>query len=395
MTATTAAERRAVGEAARVAVPPTAVGAWKPSATRPDPVALLDEQAKTRVADLVPVRYGRMLVSPFTFYRGAALPMAADLASVPVSGITTQLCGDAHLSNFGLFASPERDLVFDINDFDETLPGPWEWDVLRLATSLIIAARARAYLQSTIKSAAHHDALHEIPKLTEGTGEARRIVDHPPIITHPADLTLGLAQAALGQYRSTIQEDRRVLLDRYSLVDTAMKVVGVGSVGLIALVAYLDGGDGTDPLFLQAKEAEASVLERFIGPSAEDHHGERIVTGQRRLQATSDIFLGWATGDRGRHIYIRQLQDQKGGAVIDAMTPEDLTTWGEICAWALARGHARSGPPASIAAYLGTDDVFGHAVGDYATTYADQTERDFAALGAAAKAGRITVESGV
>jgi uncharacterized protein (DUF2252 family) len=447
MTATTAAERRAVGEAARVAVPPTAVGAWKPSATRPDPVALLDEQAKTRVADLVPVRYGRMLVSPFTFYRGAALPMAADLASVPVSGITTQLCGDAHLSNFGLFASPERDLVFDINDFDETLPGPWEWDVLRLATSLIIAARARgfsahegrhalhaairayqtrmheyaamrsievyyakvdaasilaavdararAYLQSTIKSAAHHDALHEIPKLTEGTGEARRIVDHPPIITHPADLTLGLAQAALGQYRSTIQEDRRVLLDRYSLVDTAMKVVGVGSVGLIALVAYLDGGDGTDPLFLQAKEAEASVLERFIGPSAEDHHGERIVTGQRRLQATSDIFLGWATGDRGRHIYIRQLQDQKGGAVIDAMTPEDLTTWGEICAWALARGHARSGPPASIAAYLGTDEVFSHAVGEFAATYADQTERDFAALGAAAKAGRITVESGV
>jgi len=447
MTATTAAERRAVGEAARAAVPPTAVGAWQPAADRPDPVALIMEQSRTRLPDLVPVRYGRMLVSPFTFYRGAALPMAADLASVPVGGITTQLCGDAHLSNFGLFASPERDLVFDINDFDETLPGPWEWDVLRLATSLVIAARsrgfsahegrhalhaavrsyetrmaeyasmrsievyyakvdaagilaavdarARAYLETTIKSAAHHDALHEIPKLTEGTGESRRIVDHPPIITHPAELTFTLAQAALVQYRASIQEDRRVLLDRYSLVDTAMKVVGVGSVGLVALVAFLDGGDGVDPLFLQAKEAQASVLERFLGPSQETHHGERIVTGQRRLQATSDILLGWTTGERGLHIYIRQLQDQKGGAVIDAMTPDDLTTWGELCAWALARGHARSGQPASIAAYLGTDDTFLHAVGQFAATYADQNERDFDALAAAAKAGRIAVETGV
>jgi len=447
MTASAAAARRAVGESARAAVPPSAVGEWRPSPARPDPVALLEEQATTRVKDLVPVRYGRMLVSPFTFYRGAALPMAADLASVPVSGIRTQLCGDAHLSNFGLFGSPERDLVFDINDFDETLPGPWEWDVLRLATSVVIAARSRgfdehqgrhalhaavrsyqtrmheyaamrsievyyakvdatdvlasvgarsrAYLETTIKSAAHHDALHELPKLTEVTGGVRRIIDRPPIITHPANLTFTLAEHALTRYRDSIQEDRRVLLDRYSLVDTAMKVVGVGSVGLLALVALLDGGDGVDPLFLQAKQAEASVLERFLGPSAEAHHGQRIVTGQRRLQATSDILLGWTSGDHDLHVYVRQLQDEKAGAVIEVMTPEDLAAWAELCAWALARGHARSGEPASIAAYLGTDDEFAHAVGRFATTYADVNQRDFEALGAAAASGRVVAEAGV
>src|SRR3954447_12573284 len=447
MTASTAAARRAVGESARAAVPPSAVGDWQPSPSRTDPVALLDEQAGTRVKDLVPVRYGRMLVSPFTFYRGAALPMAADLASVPVSGITTQLCGDAHLSNFGLFASPERDLVFDINDFDETLAGPWEWDVLRLATSVIVAARSRgfdehqgrhalhgavrsyqarmheygsmrsievyytkvdaagilatvgargrAYLATAIKSAGHHDALHELPKLTETTGGARRIVDHPPMITHPAELTFSLAEDALARYRESIQEDRRVLLDRYTLVDSAIKVVGVGSVALIAVVALLDGGDGDDPLFLQAKEAEASVLERFLGPSPVEHHGERIVTGQRRLQATSDILLGWTTGEKGRHVYIRQLQDQKAGVVVDAMTADDLTTWSGLCAWALARGHARSGVPASIAAYLGTDDEFAHAVARFATTYADVNQRDFEALRAAAESGRVVAEMGV
>jgi len=446
-TGRTVADLRAVGEAARKSAPPSAIAAWRPSAKRTDPVALLEEQAVTRVADLVPVRYGRMLVSPFSFYRGAALPMAADLASVPVSGITTQLCGDAHLSNFGLFASPERDLVFDINDFDETFPGPWEWDVLRLATSLVVAvhsrgftahegrhalhaairsystwmhrfasmraievyyatvdateilasvrARARAYLSTTIKSAAHHDALHEIPKLTEVTDGSRRIVDHPPIITHPAGLTLELATSALVRYRETLQEDRRVLLDRYSLVDTALKVVGVGSVGLYALAALFEGAGDDDPLFLQAKEAEASVLERFLPPAPATQHGERIVTGQRRLQAASDIFLGWTTGDRGRQVYIRQLQDQKAGAVMDAMTPDDLKTWGELCAWALARGHARSGEPASIAAYLGTDDAFEDAVGRFATTYSEQNQRDFEALGAAVKSGRIQAESGV
>ena len=443
----TLAELRAAGEAARKHAPVSAIGDWRPSRDRPDPVALLEEQATTRLADLVPVRYGRMLATPFSFYRGAALPMASDLASLPVSGINTQLCGDAHISNFGLFASPERDLVFDINDFDETFPGPWEWDVLRLATSLVVAARsrgfsahdgrralhaavhsyttrmheyasmraievyyakvdatgilasvdarARVYLSSTIKSAAHHDALHEIPKLTEVTDGSRRIVDHPPIITHPSGLTLELETSALARYRGTLQEDRRLLLDRYTLVDTALKVVGVGSVGLYALAALFEGPGGDDPLFLQAKEAEASVLERFLPAGPASQHGERIVTGQRRLQAASDIFLGWTTGDLGRQVYIRQLQDQKAGAVIDAMTPDDLRAWGEICAWALARGHARSGEPTTIAAYLGTDDALEDAVGTFATTYADQNERDHAALGAAAKAGRITVESGV
>ena len=441
------ADLKAVGEAARKHAPASAIGDWQPAKDRPDPVALIEGQSESRIADLVPVRYGRMLISPFAFYRGAALPMASDLASLPVSGIVTQLCGDAHISNFGLFASPERDLVFDINDFDETFPGPWEWDVLRLATSLIVAARSRgftahdarhalhsairsyvsrmdeyagmrsidvyyakvdateilasvnarakAYLSTTIKSAAHHDALHEIPKLTEVTGGSRRIVDHPPIITHPSGLTLALATSALARYRETLQQDRRVLLDRYTLVDSALKVVGVGSVGLYAIAALFEGAGDDDPLFLQAKEAQASVLERFLPPGPAIQHGERIVTGQRQLQAASDIFLGWTQGDLGRQVYLRQLQDQKAGAVIEAMTPDDLRTWGELCAWALARGHARSGEPASIAAYLGTDDAFEDAVGRFATTYADQTEHDYAALQAAAKSGRIKVESGV
>ncbi len=223
----------------------------------------------------------------------------------------------------------------------------------------------------------------------------RRIVDHPPIITHPSGLTLALATSALGRYRDTLQEDRRVLLDRYTLVDSALKVVGVGSVGLYAIAALFEGAGDDDPLFLQAKEAQASVLERFLPAAAAAHHGERIVTGQRMLQAASDIFLGWTEGDLGRQVYLRQLQDQKAGAVIDAMTSDDLKAWGELCAWALARGHARSGEPATIAAYLGPDDAFEDAVGRFATTYADQTERDFQALEAAAKSGRIKAESGV
>jgi len=443
----TVAARLEEGEAARARTPFSGVAGWRPSKDRPDPVALLEEQATTRMPELVPVRYGRMMASPLAFFRGAALPMAADLATIPVSGIQTQLCGDAHLSNFGMFASPERDLVFDITDFDETLVGPWEWDVARLATSLVLAARsrgfsahdgrhavheavrsylermhayatmhtidvyyskvdtrqilayvdtrARSYLQTTIKSAVHHDALHELPKVTEIAGGKRRIVDRPPMITHPPELTLQLEANGLAGYRKTLQNDRQVLLDRYEIVDAALKVVGIGSVGLAALLVLLDGGNGDDPLFLQAKEAEASVLERFLRPSPYDHHGERIVTGQRLLQATSDIMLGWTTGDGGRHIYIRQHQDQKGVAVVEAMTTDDLTTWGELCAWALARGHARSGDPAVIAGYLGDTTAFAHAVGDFAGAYADQTERDFETFDAAIKAGRIAAQPGV
>ncbi len=441
------ADRQKAGEAARAHAPLAGVADWRPSPKRPDPLALLEEQSATRIPDLVPVRYGRMSASAFAFYRGAALPMAADLATVTVSGLRTQLCGDAHLSNFGLFASPERDLEFDVTDFDETLVGPWEWDVLRLAASVVVAsrlrgfdehkaqravrttvgayqdrmqgyaamraidvyyakvdaagildfvdARARPYLRSTIKSAAHHDALHELPKITAVAGGQRRIVDRPPVIVHPEGLTIRLADDTAARYRESLQEDRRVLLDRYRIVDSAMKVVGVGSVGLGAYVALLEGTGDDDPLFLQVKEADASVLERFLGPSPYPSHGERIVTGQRRLQSTSDILLGWTIGEGGRHLYVRQLQDDKGSAVVEAMTLDDLTTWGELAAWALARGHANAGDPAAIAGYLGSSDEFARAVGAFAVTYADQTDHDYQSFLGAIKTGRITAQTGV
>jgi uncharacterized protein (DUF2252 family) len=441
-------ERRQAGAEARTRVPPAAHAGWRPAPGRPDPVTLLEEQAATRVPELVPIRHGRMAVSPFTYYRGAALPMAADLSAAPTSGIVVQLCGDAHLSNFGLFASPERDLVFDVNDFDETLHGPFEWDVKRLAASVVVAGRsrgfdphgtrhavhlavgayrqrmaayadmraidvyysrvdaagilayvdhrARPFLQQAVRAAHHHDALHELPKLTSVDAEGRRrIVDHPPLITHPPGVTTDLLTSAVAGYRESLQEDRRVLLDRYEIADLAMKVVGVGSVGLYALAALLLGGDDDDPLFLQLKQAEPSVLERFLPPSNQGSHGARVVAGQRRLQASSDILLGWTVGPQGRNWYVRQLQDQKGGAVIDAMTPEDLAAWGELCGWALARGHARSGQPAEIAGYLGDDRAFDHAIGDFAVAYADQNERDHAAFVAAIRAGRIAAEPGV
>jgi uncharacterized protein (DUF2252 family) len=440
-------QRRATGEAVRAQLPLAGLAAWKPADERTDPVSLIEEQANTRLPDLVPIRHGRMAVSPFTYYRGAALPMAADLAAGTSSGIIVQLCGDAHLSNFGLFASPERDLVFDINDFDETLHGPFEWDVKRLAASLVVASRergfddhtsrrsvhrmaeeyrtrmaeyaamraidvyyarvdaaaalsyvdkrARPFLEQTVHATRHHDALHELPKLTEVDAQGRRrIVDRPPVITHRPEATRRRVASALAAYRDTIQEDRRVLLDRYELVDLALKVVGVGSVGLAALVA-LFLGDQDDPLFLQVKQAEASALERFLPPSTRPSHGARVVAGQRRLQAASDILLGWAVGSLGRHWYFRQLQDQKGGAVVDAMTPGDLATWGELCGWALARGHARSGDPAVVAGYLGQDKTFDHALGDFAMAYAAQNERDYAAFTAAIRSGRLAAESGV
>ncbi len=440
-------ERRAAGEATRVRVPLAVHAGWQAAPDRPDPVGLLEAQAVTRMPELVPVRYGRMAVSPLTFYRGAALPMAADLSATPDAGIVVQLCGDAHLSNFGLFASPERDLVFDINDFDETLHGPFEWDVKRLAASVAVAGRtrgfdehgvrhavhctvgayrtrmtayaemraidvyysrvdvagilayvdkrARPFLQETVRATHHHDAIHELPKLTAVDAEGhRRILDRPPVISHPPEATPGVLAFALAHYRDTVAEDRRVLLERYEMVDAALKVVGVGSVGLAAFAILLLGGDD-DPLFLQAKQAEASVLEQFLPPSGQPSHGARVVAGQRRLQAASDILLGWAVGEHGRHWYLRQLQDQKGGAVVEAMTLDDLATWGELCGWALARGHARSGQPAEIAGYLGTDKTFDHVIGDFAVAYADQNERDYAAFVAAIRAGRVVAESGV
>lgn len=441
------ADRRRAGEAARDRVPLADHGRWRPAPDRPDPIGLLEEQAATRLPQLVPLRYGRMATSPFDFYRGAALPMAADLAATPRTGIVTQLCGDAHLSNFGLFASPERTLVFDITDFDETLHGPFEWDLKRLAASLVLAARsrgfseqdgrhavhrairsyrtrmaefatmraidvfyaqvdaastlgvgdkhARPFLHDAIHSASHHDAIHELPKLTavDAAGH-RRIVDRPPVITHPAEATAVRVDRALAGYRETLEEDRRVLLDRYELLDIALKVVGIGSVGLAAFAVLLTGDGDDDPLFLQAKQAEASVFERFLPSSAQPSHGARVVVGQRRLQAASDVFLGWTVGDLGRNLYFRQLQDQKGGAVIAAMTVDDLQVWGELCGWALARGHARSGQPAEIAGYLGDDTTFEHALAAFAVAYADQTEQDHRALVDAVAKGRVTAQDG-
>ena len=341
--------------------------------------------------------------------------MAADLTSGPSSGIVVQLCGDAHLSNFGLFASPERSELFDINDFDETLHGPFEWDLKRLAASLVVAGRSRGFaahenrhtvhrairsyrqrmaeyaamraidvyyssvsvasiltfvnkrarpmIESAVHSAGHHDALHDLSKLTAVVDGKRVIVDRPPVIVHRPEADNPLAASVMADYRTSLQEDRRVLLDRYEMVDYALKVVGVGSVGLGAFACLLDGGSGDDPLFLQAKEAEASVYERFLGPSGQPSHGARVVAGQRRLQAASDVFLGFAVGSGGHHWYIRQLQDQKASAVVEAMTQDDLVTWGELCGWALARGHARSGEPATIAGYLGDDDALDRAMG--------------------------------
>jgi uncharacterized protein (DUF2252 family) len=441
------ADLAAAGVSARSRLPLAEHANWAPASDRPDPVALLEEQARTRLPELVPIRYGRMSVSAFAFFRGAALPMAADLGAVPNSGVEARLCGDAHLSNFGLFASPERTLLFDITDFDETLRGPFEWDVKRLAASIVVAGRSRGFdrhasrhaaqravqtyrermttfaamraidvyysevdasgilafvdkrarpmIESTVRSAARHDALHELPKLTVVTHGRRAIVDRPPVIVHRSEATPSILVAFLEDYRSTLQQDRRMLLDRYELVDVALKVVGVGSVGLGAFIALFESGSDDDPLFLQVKQAEASVLERFLGPSTEPTHGARVVVGQRYLQAQSDVFLGHAVGEfEHRHWYVRQLQDQKASAVVEAMTPDDLEAWGALCGWALARGHARSGEPSTIAGYLGDDDTFDHAVARFAEAYADQTERDFAALTTAIAKGRIDAVTG-
>jgi len=441
-------ERAELGRAARKRGPAAGHRDWTPAPDRPDPIALLEEQATTRIPELVPIRYGRMAVSPFTFFRGAALPMAVDLAPTPVSGLTVQACGDAHLSNFGLFASPERDLLFDINDFDETLPGPWEWDLKRLAASLVVAGRelgldavtnahavhaavhsyrqrmtefaamsaidvfysrvdvaaittfvnkrARPFLESTVKSTSKHDSLHELPKLTElDEAGRRRIRDHPPVLVHRPEFTEEATTIGLATYRDSLLVDRRALFDRYEIVDWALKVVGVGSVGLVAAVALLDEGADASPVFLQVKQAEASVLERFLGASSYPTGGERVVAGQRLLQAATDVLLGWAVGPAGRHFYIRQLQDQKGSAVIEVMTSDDLVTWGRLCGWALARGHARSGDPVAIAAYLGDDNAVDHAFADFAALYADQNEKDHAAFVAAITSGRLKAETGV
>ncbi len=456
-------ERTALGRAVRKEVPRSSHGAWEPAADRRDPVDLLEEQAKTRVPELVPLRYGRMLVSPFTFYRGAAYVMAADLATSRHTGLTTQLCGDAHLSNFGAFAAPDRTLVFDCNDFDETLPGPFEWDLKRLAASFAIAGRDRGFrrkerervnlevgrayreamrahgaernldlwysrvnvddilagaaemgtteqlarAEKNIAKARRKDSLRALGKLTETVDGEVRIRNDPPVVVPIHELvdptqheTLDEALRTLVRsYRSTLTEDRRQLLERFRYVDTARKVVGVGSVGTRAWIMLMLGRDNADPLFLQFKEAEASVLEPFLGESGYDQHGQRVVEGQRLMQAAGDIMLGWVrtSGIDGveRDYYVRQLWDAKGSALVESMNPIALTYYARICGRTLARAHARAGDSIAIASYLGRGDSFDRSLAGFAEAYADQNERDYAAVVAAVDSGRIKAETGI
>jgi uncharacterized protein (DUF2252 family) len=459
-------ERVERGRAARDRAPTSAHEGWAPAPDRPDPVGLLEAQNETREADLVPVRHGRMMVSPFTFYRGAAKIMAADLKDTPRAGLDVQLCGDAHLSNFGAFASPERTLLFDLNDFDETLPGPFEYDVKRMAASFTIAARnngfskddartatlasATAYREAmaqfaemrtmdiwyarvaaqdlvdavgskasalkgadrkrakTVHKAAtkntlkatSRDSLQALSKLAEHVDGQYRIVSQPPFVVPMRDMsaTTGYSTAELEEivhdqfraYRETLRADQRQLLERFQIVDMARKVVGVGSVGTRAFIVLLQGRDQGDPLFLQVKEASKSVLEDHLPPSTYDLAGERVVQGQRLMQASSDIYLGWTKGTEGdRHLYWRQLRDMKVSAVVETMGPGTLAAYAEFCAQTLARAHARSGDPIAIAAYLGKKDRFDQSIADFSQRYADQNDRDYRAFCDAVASGRI------
>ena len=498
-------ERTAQGGAAREQAPLSSHTKWRPAADRPDPVALLEEQDVTREQDLVPVRHGRMMVSPFTFYRGAAKVMAADLAATPVAGLDVQLCGDAHLSNFGAFASPERRLLFDLNDFDETLPGPFEYDVKRMAASFTIAARNNGFAKADARAAtaasvtayreamasfaqmrtmdiwyahldedelragirslvagtakqektakkaekadkqakapkkaekraakqekadreeekaakaaekraekslakAHtRDSLQALSKLCELVDGQYQIVSQPPIVVPARDLaaTYGMSPDEVvpvihdrfRAYRATLQDDRRHLLERFEFVDAARKVVGVGSVGTRAFIVLLQGRDAQDPLFLQVKEATASVLEANLRKSRYRQHGERVVQGQRLMQAASDIYLGWTKGqDVRRHFYWRQLRDMKGSALVEAMAPVALTFYARVCGWTLARAHARSGDPVAIAEYLGSSDTFDTSITDFSRRYADQNERDYQQFVTAIRSGRLEALEGV
>jgi uncharacterized protein (DUF2252 family) len=461
----TSAECAALGKAARTAVPRESHAAYDPSAGRPDPVALLERQASSRIPELVPIRYGRMLVSPLCFLRGAALLMASDLATTPSSGLIVQACGDAHLSNFGTFASPERNLLFDVNDFDETLPAPWEWDVKRLAASLEVTARGKGFsrkqcrrivtastrryrtamrafsamssldiwharadlnlvhkvfqAQMTRRSrkvmvrdlakAYTRDSMHAFSKLADVVDGQTRIIADPPLIMPVPELLpqekdrLGFEaqlDGLIAKYRRTLNADHRFLFHRYQLADLARKVVGIGSVGMRCWIVLFQDRDGSDPLFLQVKEAQPSVLAAFAGVSKYANQGQRVVEGQRLMQAASDIFLGWqrtgkALDGKTHDFYVRQLRDWKFSLDIDAMKPGGMQTYGELCAWTLARAHARSGEAIAIAAYLGKAGVFDQAITEFAVAYADQNERDYQALATAAATGRIIAHSGL
>jgi uncharacterized protein (DUF2252 family) len=436
---------QAQGNALRQQCPRTVHAMWAAPAGRKDPLRLLEESDKGRIPELLPIRYGRMVYSPFSFYRGAAAVMAADLARTPTTGLRVQACGDCHLLNFGGFATPERRLVFDINDFDETLRSPWEWDVKRLAASFVLAARDRGFSEACGRSAAQtcgqayrerlaefarmtaldvwyarfdleslvpritdqagrkrvqkelaktqaHHLVEDFPKLVEMVGDKPVFRDHPPLAYHRPDGSHQafetLAVEALQRYRDTLQEDRRVLLDRYQYKDVALRVVGVGSVGTWCGVALLMAGDD-DPLFLQVKEARPSVLEPYAGASSYANQGQRVVTGQRLMQAASDLFLGWTETADGRHYYVRQLRDMKVKPMVETFSPSILEQYAVACGWALARAHARSGEAALLSGYLGPGDNFDRALASFALAYADQNEQDHAALHKAVKAGRI------
>jgi uncharacterized protein (DUF2252 family) len=455
------AERMAYGKAARIVSPRSSHAAGTVASEQRDPIALLEEQATTRVPELVPIRYGRMLVSPFAYFRGAALPMAADLATTPITGLNVQLCGDAHLSNFGMFGSPERRLFFDVNDFDETAPGPWEWDLKRLAASLEISGRenefpgqqrrdivgnaVRTYREAmtefsempmldvwyahldcdnllprfdalldpkktpnvwkAISKARAHDSHQAFEKLVQLVDGEPRIVSDPPLIVPieqlgediHSDAGVRWLLGAVRSYQQTLQPDRRHLLEQYRFVHMARKVVGVGSVGSDAWITLLLDHGHASPLFLQIKQAEASVLERFTSKSRFSNHGERVVCGQRMIQAATDIFLGWVRDTRDgliRDYYIRQLRDWKGSADIAGMRPSGMELWGQMCGWTLARAHARTGDRIAIASYLGVSDKFDQAIVRYSGAYADQIERDFATLQKAVRSGTLVADSG-
>jgi len=448
----TRAERYAMGESLRKRCPRTSHAEWKPPSNRPDPVQLIQEADEGRIPQLVPLRHGRMLESPFTFYRGAALNMATDLATTPTTGVRVQACGDAHLGNFRGFATPERQINFDIHDLDETLPAPWEWDLKRLATSFVVACRdngldkssaedaalacARSYrehmaefsemgaldvwyarldpkglfsvienpkLRKNIekrvekrvaKETARSALEYDFPKLAKATGEQMLLRDNPPTIYHVREdgqLEFDAAvREGFARYRDTLPDDRRTLLDRFELKDIAIKVVGVGSVGTTCAVMLLMAGE-RDPLFLQLKEARASVLEAHAGKSAYPNHGQRVVMGHRLMQSASDIFLGWTEGRAGRQFYIRQLRDAKIKPMVETFAAADMAVYAQWCGYSLARSHARSGDAAMISGYLGESDTFDQAIADFTAAYADQTERDHAALKKAARKGKVEV----
>ena len=464
----TVPERVARGKAARRTAPRTSHAAWAPAANRPDPVALLEAQAQGRIPELVPIRHGRMLVSPFTFFRGAALLMASDLDGTPRTGINVQLCGDAHLSNFGAFGSPERKLLFDINDFDETLPGPWEWDVKRLAASVEVAGRDLGFSRRDRRAAVvacvgqyrtqiressrmstldawydHPDAdrimawiaeeaaarrlgRRELKEAEEDIARARtrdhlrvlskradtvdgrlRIVAEPPLIvpiediSHPALTTRDIERSVaklMQSYRRTLSRHHHPI-EEFEYVHAARKVVGVGSVGTQAVILLMRGRDDRDVIFLQAKEAQESVLERFVGKSELPNHGQRVVVGQRLMQAASDFFLGWVRvkdlDGRTRDYYVRQLHDWKGGVEVETMRPTGATLYARLCGATLARAHARWGDRIAIASYLGKGESFDQAIADFAVAYADQNERDYETFAAAVASGRLAAETGL